>query len=144
MEQKQQEVNVTQVEDEKPALLLAKLDKEKDNVMLLNEKQIQLPISSGGEKKQVKSNLWYLDNGESNHMTGCKSKFSELDEGVTGLVRFGDGSTVEIKRKGTVNFKCKTGEVRTLYEVYYILDLCSNIISFRQMSEIRNRVVLKE
>lgn len=35
-------------------------------------------------------------------MTGDRFKFRELDEGVTGLVKFSDGSTVEIKGKGSI------------------------------------------
>lgn len=38
---------------------------------------------------------WYLDTGATNHMTGRRDVFSELDTsiGIGGSVRFGDGST---------------------------------------------------
>src|SRR5438876_912157 len=75
-------------------------------------------------------------------MTGQRGKFREIDERVTGKVKFGDGSTVNIKGKGTVAFQCKNGEERTLKEVYYIPNLCNNIISLGQLSEAGNRVVL--
>ena len=45
-----------------------------------------------GEQEQ----RWYLDSGASNHMTGSKAAFSELDDDVTGTVKFGDGSRVAI------------------------------------------------
>lgn len=61
---------------------------------------------------------------------------------MSGKVKFGDGSTVCIKGKGTVVFQCKNGEERTLSEVYYIPNLCNNIISLGQLSEIGNKVVL--
>lgn len=64
--------------------------------------------------------MWYFDNGASNHMTSNKRKFMELNEDVTGMVRFGDGSTVKIEGKGLVIFKCKTGEERMLSKVLYI------------------------
>jgi len=35
---------------------------------------------SGSEVEQ----RWYLDSGASNHMTGSKADFAELDGGVTG------------------------------------------------------------
>lgn len=76
-------------------------------------------------------------------MTGCKSKFSELNEGITGLVHFGDGSIVKIEGKGSIILKCKNGEECVLQEVYYIPSLCSNIISLGQMSESGNKVILK-
>lgn len=90
----------------------------------------------------METNLWYLDNGASNHMTGQRSKFKELDEKITGRVKFGDGSTIEIKGKGSMMFKCKYGEEVVFHEVYYIPTLCNNIISLGQLSEKGNKVVL--
>lgn len=54
-------------------------------------------MATKNESKQLYSNLWYLDNVASNRMSGKKSKFHVLDEQITGRVKFGDGSTVEIK-----------------------------------------------
>ena len=34
--------------------------------------------------------LWYMDIGATNHMTGCREFFSDLDESTTGFVKFGD------------------------------------------------------
>lgn len=62
-------------------------------------------------------------------MTGQLSRFRELDEGVKCKVRFGDGSTVLIKGKGTIVMKCKNGDERLLKDVYYISKLCNNIVS---------------
>ncbi|XP_076910471.1 uncharacterized protein LOC143568122 [Bidens hawaiensis] len=45
---------------------------------------------------------WYLDNGASHHMSGKKEFFTTLDERVSGQVKFGDGSEIEIKGKGNV------------------------------------------
>ena len=58
------------------------------------------------------------------------------------MVKFGDGSMVEIKGKGSISFKCKNGEERILNGVYFIPTLCNNIISLGQLSEEGNRVVL--
>nr|GEV01728.1 hypothetical protein [Tanacetum cinerariifolium] len=48
---------------------------------------------------------------------GDRSKFHELDECVSGRVKFGDGSMVAIMRKGSVLFDCKNGDQRLLNEV---------------------------
>ena len=66
-------------------------------------------------------------------MTGCREKFIELDTNITGSVKFGDGSTVEIWGKGSVLFECQNGEHRILTEVYYIPRLRKNIISIVQL-----------
>lgn len=139
-----QEVNLSQTSqtlDEEPALLLAECEVKDPKVLLLNEDGVCPKLSLNEDRGEI-SNLWYLDNGASNHMTGKKSKFRELDESVTGRVKFGDGSMVKIEGKGTVAFRCKNGEERLLSEVYYIPSLHNNIISLGQMSECGNRVVL--
>lgn len=62
---------------------------------------------------------------------------------MTGNVRFDDGSTVEIKGKGSVVFKCKNGENQMLKDVYFIPSLCNNIVSLGQLSKDGKKVVLK-
>ncbi|GJV59508.1 zinc finger, CCHC-type containing protein [Tanacetum coccineum] len=47
--------------------------------------------------------MGYLDNGASNHMTGMRDHFENLDEKVSGRVKFGDGSYIEIKGKGSIS-----------------------------------------
>jgi hypothetical protein len=78
----------------------------------------------GGRQEQQ----WYLDSDTSNHMTGTKEAFFELDGDVTGTVKFSDGSRVEIRGRGTIIFRCQNGEHHALMDVYYIPQLCSNII----------------
>ena len=57
----------------------------------LDEPHVQVHLGCvGGEQEQ----RWYLDSGASNHMTGSKAAFSELDDDVTGTVKFGDSSRV--------------------------------------------------
>lgn len=75
-------------------------------------------------------------------MTGHLSKFRDIDKKVTCKVRFGDGSTVLIEGKGTINLKCKNREERLLKDVYYIPMLCNNIISLGQLAEGGSRVVM--
>lgn len=135
------EINLTQMQDDEPALLMVKCE-EKGVKLLLNEGDMVPRLNQNGKKK-VESNVWYLDNGASNHMIGQQSNFLELDESVTGQIRFGDGSKVDIKGKGTILFKCKNGDELIFREVYYIPTLCNNIISLGQLSENGNRIVLK-
>ena len=42
-------------------------------------------------------------------MTGSKTALSELDSNVTGTVKFGDGSRVAIRGRGTIIFRCQNG-----------------------------------
>ncbi|CAA0839612.1 cysteine-rich RLK (RECEPTOR-like protein kinase) 8 [Striga hermonthica] len=78
-----------------------------------------------------------------NHMTGSKEAFSELDDDVTGTVKFGDGSKVEIRGRGTIIFRCQNGVHGALTDVYYIPQLRSSIISIGQLDEHDCEVLVK-
>ncbi|CAA7038224.1 unnamed protein product [Microthlaspi erraticum] len=111
--------------------------KEADKLMMhevvyLNEKNC---IPSKFEANTGEENIWYLDNGASNHMTGDRRYFSSMDNSVTGKVRFGDDSRIDIKGKGTISFFDMNGEPRMMTDVYFIPDLKSNIISLGQATE---------
>lgn len=136
-----QEAHIAQAEDDERALLLAEHDKRSE-LIWLNERTMTPSLITDGSKKEVESNLWYLDNGTSNHMTGEKGKFKELDESINGQVKFGDGSAVRIEGRGSIVPRCKNGEERTLNDVYYIPTLRSNIISLGQLSETGNKVIM--
>jgi hypothetical protein len=92
----------------------------------LVEKEVYVVLGDGGEGDPKR---WIFDTGASNHMTDIKEAFADLDTGVIGMVRFGDGSVVQIKGCSTILFMCKNEEHRTLANTYYISCLTANIIS---------------
>lgn len=138
-----EEAHFSQIPDEEPALLMVECEKNDKVSMLINEEHVVPKLTQGDVIETTESNLWYLDNGASNHMTGQHSKFDQLDTKVTGQVRFGDGSLVKIEGKGSITLLCKNGERRTLRDVYYIPSLRNNIISLGQMTEEGYKVVIK-
>ena len=77
--------------------------------------QVHLGHVGGGQELR-----WYLDSGASNHITGSKEAFCELDDDVTGTVKFGDGSRGAIRGRDTIIFRCQNGEHHALTDVYYI------------------------
>lgn len=58
-------------------------------------------------KEDTHQNVWYLDTGCSNHMSGNKSAFSHLDESYHDTVKFGDNSTISVMGKGNVSIQTK-------------------------------------
>ncbi|KAL8109957.1 hypothetical protein AgCh_025892 [Apium graveolens] len=110
------EMNMAHVDDDEPALLLAQHKKNERDLMLVNEEKVIPSLLLRGTGKQVESNVWYLDNGASNYMMGCRSKFTRLDEGVSDQIKFGDGSSVKIEGKSSVVFECNNGEEHVLKE----------------------------
>ena len=114
---------------------------EEKQMVLLNEGKV-IPTVRSTRNRSGEENILYLDNGASNHMNGQRSKFKFFDEKVAGQVKFGDGSTINIKGKGLISLKCRNGEEQILKEVYFIPDLCANIISLGQLSKDGNKVIL--
>lgn len=101
-------------------------------VVYLNENNC---IPSKYETNTGEENIWYLDNGASNHMTGDRRYFTRIDDSITGKVRFGDDSRIDIKGKGSISFIDRNGDQRVMKNVYFIPDLKSNIISLGQATE---------
>ena len=64
--------------------------------VLLNEDKL---IPNRYESQGDSNDLWYLDNGASNHMTGNLSFFTEINRRIGGRVKFDDESFVEIHGK---------------------------------------------
>jgi hypothetical protein len=69
-------------------------------------------------------------------MMGDADVFVELDRRVSGIIKFGDGSYVDIQGRGTVFFTMAGGQHRVLTHVYWIPRLRSNVISIGQLDEI--------
>lgn len=125
-----EEAHVVQTEQENPSLLLtmvATVRVHRDpliaepvgvrtthQVVHLNEKKKD-PTEIGDEEKDV----WVLDTGASNHMTGRHEALASLDTSVRGTV--GDDSLVEIEGIRSVVLQTKKKGHKVLTEVYYFL-----------------------
>ncbi|XP_051115703.1 uncharacterized protein LOC127240896 [Andrographis paniculata] len=133
---KSEEVNLTQTQDEEPYLLLGFCQDKTTMKVLLNEDR----VSTGSNNDKASEDAWYLDNGAS---TGIKEHLAELNENVTGQVRFGDGSMVQIKGEGSILLNCRNGEQIILPDVYYIPAL-HNILSLGQLTKIGYKVEMMD
>ena len=110
-------------------------------VVYLNEQKVKPSVF---DSEQDTTNIWFLDNGASNHMSGNRTFFATLDERITGRVRFGDDSRIDIKGRGSIRFIFDGGEKKILKDVYYIPGLRSNIISLGQATEAGCEVRMKD
>ncbi|WVZ70894.1 hypothetical protein U9M48_019523 [Paspalum notatum var. saurae] len=135
-------------EDEGPALLMAQVcalqgvEAEAQGKQLdINDPHAQVLL--GEDKAKTEQRRWYLDSSTSNHMTGRREAFAELDTAITSSVKFGDGSTVTIRGRGTMVFKCQNGEHHALTDVYYIPQLSTSIVSLEQQDERGCEVLIK-
>ena len=60
--------------------------------------------------QEKQSDIWYLDSGSSNHMSGNIEMFSNLDESVKYEVMLENDSIVSVMGKGRVNILTNKGE----------------------------------
>jgi hypothetical protein len=77
--------------------------------------------------------IWYLDSGCSNHMTGNIELFSSLDDSVQTKVTLGTDIQVTVLGKGNINILTRQGEKRVMSDVYYVSGLKHNLISTGQL-----------
>lgn len=95
------------------------------------------------ERVSTSKNLWYLDTGCSNHMSGDKSVFSILDESFRDNVKFGNNSTVSVMGKGQVTLLTKSNVAQTMSNVLFVPDLKANLLSIGQLQEKGYEVTIK-
>jgi hypothetical protein len=134
------QAHLVQPEDEAdPALLMAvRIPNDAINTptgarVFLNEERTRVQLRRHDDDVDA---VWFLDTGASNHMTGDAGVFAELDRRVSGTVKFGDGSYVDIQGRGSVLFAMAGGQHRALTHVYWIPRLHGNVVSIGQLDEI--------
>lgn len=84
--------------------------------------------------------LWFLDSGCNNHMTGEKKLFSEIDENFGYSVKLGNNARMAVQGKGTIKVKVN-GLIQVIQDVYYVPELSNNLLSMEQLQE-RNLAIL--
>ena len=55
--------------------------------------------------------LWYFDTGAANHMTERQEFFNKLDDSITGSMKFGNNSRIQIKGRGEIEVNEKGGSI---------------------------------
>ena len=77
--------------------------------------------------------IWFLDSGCSNHMTGNIALFSALNQNLKSEVTLGTDSKVSVMGKGEVKIFTKQGERKTIADVYYVPGMRCNLLSVGQL-----------
>ena len=78
--------------------------------------------------------VWFLDSGCSNHMTGDESIFVKMNASSSPQVKMGNVALVQTKGKGTIAIETKMG-TRFISNVLLVPDLEQNLLSVGQLME---------
>ena len=82
------------------------------------------------------ANVWYVDSGASNHMTGHGEWFRDMqDLERPGYVETGDDTSHPIKHTGNVPLTLQDGKVKYLADVLHVPSITKNLVSVGQMVE---------
>ena len=92
----------------------------------------------------ISNDIWFLDSGCSNHMSGIKSIFRDIDETHKLNVRLGDNKQIQVEGKGTIEVKTNQGKVKYLDNVFYIPTLSHNLLSVGQLIDDGYSVIFDE
>ena len=100
-------------------------DSDSDKVLLM--------ATTNSEEDNV--NLWYLDTGCSNHMTGHREWFVNIDDKVKSKIKFADNSSVTTEGIGKVMIQRKDGQHSFINDVLYVPNMKNNLLSLEHLLE---------
>eukprot|EP00253_Pinus_taeda_P031856 PITA_31856 len=106
-----------------------------------NPKNVLLTCNIAQDKQE---DVWFLDSGCSNHMTGNIAMFANLDEEVKSEVTTGTDSKITVKGKGRVSIRARNGEPMIVPKVYYVPGLKCNLLSIGQLIDKGYNVFFKD
>ncbi|KAJ9547861.1 LOW QUALITY PROTEIN: hypothetical protein OSB04_020404 [Centaurea solstitialis] len=107
---------------------------KKANYAELEEEEELLLMTYVELNKQKEEAAWFLDSGCSNHMTGNKRWFIELDEQFKHSVKLGNDLKMLVSGKGNIRLEID-GKTQVITEVYYVPELKNNLLSLGQLQE---------
>ena len=90
--------------------------------------------ANNATEKRSMEEVWYLDSGCSNHMTGREDVLIDIDRNVTAKVAMGTGQLVDVIGKGSLMVETKMGR-KYIKEVLLVSGLKENLLSVGQMME---------
>ena len=104
------------------------------NYVQLDESEELLFMAYIESQGVTRDDVWFLDSGCSNHMSGDRTLFFELDEGFTQMVKLGNHTKLNVVGKGNVRISLE-GVNHLVTEVFYVPALRNNLLSIGQLQE---------
>jgi hypothetical protein len=86
--------------------------------------------------------IWYLDSGCSNHMSGNRKLFFTMDESFKSKIKLGDDKALEFFAKKVMEVHTKEG-MKSVKDIYYTPQLKNNLLSVGKLCEKNYKVVFE-
>lgn len=100
----------------------------------INDEDEMLLMAQADLNEGKREGIWFLDSGCSNHMSGNKEWFTQLDETFKHSVKLGNDSKLMVMGKGRIKLEV-AGQTRTVSDVFYVPELRNNLLSIGQLQE---------
>ncbi|KAG6488118.1 hypothetical protein ZIOFF_056876 [Zingiber officinale] len=117
---------------------------DRSSVNFSKEDEPSKVFYSSSNTVQDMNEIWFLDSGCSNHVTGIKKNFVELDENYNSLLELGDSKKLKIEGKGVVLVFSVEGQQKRMHDVFYTPEIAQNLLSVGQMMKNGYKLVFAE
>lgn len=77
----------------------------------------------------MSDNIWFIDSRCSNHITGRKSMFHELDETQKLIVQLDNDKDIRVEGQGVVQVRLGDKEIKYMHNVQWVSELGYNLLS---------------
>lgn len=108
-----------------------------------NYVELEVLLMAYIDEQDVKLDAWYLNSGCSNHMSGNKYLFSDLNKDFREHVKFRDNSSISVMGKGNIQVHIDNINVYTIANVFSIPTLKNNLINIGQLQENRHTITIQ-
>lgn len=113
------------------------------NYAELEEEEELLLMADVETNKASREDVWFLDSGCSNHMTGNKEWFCDLGDDLNRTVRLGNDMKMTVIAKGSIRVQVE-GITQVISDIYYVPDLRNNLLSIGQLQEKGLAILIQE
>lgn len=138
-----EEANYADFDETEEMLLMAYIEEEDEDIDASCEADAEkMLMMHDGKNENIRKRAWFLDSGCSNHMSGDRNLFSQMNEKFKHSVKLGNDKKMEVVGKGNVKLMLNSANY-TISDVYYIPELKNNLLSLGQLQEKQLTIIIQ-
>ena len=87
--------------------------------------------------------VWYLNSGCSNHMSGNETLFSFIDKSFKSKIKMGNNGTLPVVGKRSIMVCTKQGDKKEIQNMYFSPGMKHNLVSIGQLIQNKYKVLME-